>query len=324
MSSPIDELGIALSSGNTEYINWASGNSAPVAPSSGGGGGGQYDNGQAQREAAAESRRRTNAIAVMNGQAAQYGLSSLAAKIESWVIDGYDAEAIQSLIRTTPEYENRFPAMKVLAGKGRAISEAEYIAYESNAAAVERMYGMPSGMLTNKDQITSLLTKDISARELDKRATRAAASMYEMPEEFRRAMRDGYGIDSGYLTAWFFDPDVAMPEIEKKFVSSQIASEAYLRGLDVGVPTSEMLYTLGVDREKARSGFGTVAGMTSFENGRGETATQDELVGAAFNTDRNSLDKVVRIGQGRRGKFSEGGSFTGGNTGVSGIGSSSV
>lgn len=274
--------------------------------------------------AAAEANRRMNAIAAMQGVMSQYGLSSLMAKIEAWVVDGFGTDAILSLIRTTPEYDNRFPAMKALAAKNRAISESEYIAYETNAAQVETLYGLPKGMVTDKDQITKLLVGDISGRELESRAQKAAASVYSLPEEFRTAMRLGYGIDSGHLTGYFLDPDIAAPMLEKQFVSAQISGEAYLRGLDVGVPVSEMLYSLGVDRERARSGFGTVSGMLGFESGRGETATQDELVGAAFDTNRNDISKVVRIGQGRRGKFSEGGSFTGGNSGVSGVGSSSV
>jgi hypothetical protein len=117
----------------------------------GGGGGGDsdYDPDRFMREyyAGVEAKRRMNAIAAMRGLMDQLGLGSLMGKITEYVQDGYDGDAIMALIRTTPEYAARFPAMKTLAAKGRAISEAEYIEYESAAATFERQYGLPAGML---------------------------------------------------------------------------------------------------------------------------------------------------------------------------------
>jgi hypothetical protein len=58
-----------------------------------------------------ERTRKINAIAVLKQQMDEYGLSSLMDKITQYVQDGYDANAVVALIRTTLEYKDRFPAM---------------------------------------------------------------------------------------------------------------------------------------------------------------------------------------------------------------------
>ena len=53
-----------------------------------------------------------------------------------------------ALIRTTPEYKERF-LWDALIREGRPISEAAYIEFERNAA-LERSYGLPTGMLDDQ------------------------------------------------------------------------------------------------------------------------------------------------------------------------------
>ena len=275
-----------------------------------------------KKQAAEQERLRTkNAIAALSGIMSTYGLSSLMDKIKGWVTDGYEADAIMGLIRDTSEYKARFPAMEALAKKNRAISEAEYISYEQTAAHYESLFGLPEGMLTSKDMVTKLLSNEVSARELEERATKASAAQYELPTEFRTMMQDYYNVGSGGLTAYYLDPDVAMPLLERQFVSSQIGMEAAMRGLGVGVDTAEMLYQQGVDREGAKKGFTQVASAQGFQYGKGETATQNDLIGGAFGTSQGAADKVERIARTRTGIFAGGGGFAEGKSGVSGLGS---
>jgi hypothetical protein len=277
-----------------------------------------------KKQAAEQERLRTmNAIAAMSGIMSTYGLSSLMDKIKGWVTDGYEADAIMGLIRDTSEYKARFPAMEALAKKNRAMSEAEYISYEQTAAHYESLFGLPEGMLTGKDMVTKLLSNEVSARELEERATKASAAQYELPPEFRTMMQDYYNIGSGGLTAYYLDPDVAAPLLERQFVSSQIGMEAALKGLGVGVDTAEYLYQQGVDRARAQKGFSEVAGAQGLRYGKGETAGQGDLIGAAFDTSKDAAQKVERIAKTRTGIFSGGGGFAGERSGVSGIGSAS-
>jgi len=290
---------------------------------SGSGQGAAAPAGKTQAEIDAENRRKSD-IAVLEAYLNEFGLGGILDAAKNWLAEGYDYEAVKALIRTSPQYADRFPAMKALAAKGRTISEAEYIAYERNTAELERLYGLPAGMLTSKDVQTKLLTNEVSAKELESRTVKASAAQYDLPPEFRQMMKNYYGVDSGGLTAYYLDPDVSAPLLEKQFVSAQIGMEGAVRGLSVDAGMSEFLYQQGVDRARAREGFTTVSGQAGLQAGKGETATQGDLIGSAFSTEQGAADKVKRIAQARVGAFSGGGGFANDRSGVSGLGSAAT
>lgn len=271
-----------------------------------------------------EALRRKNAAAVLEGLMATYGLGALMGRIDGWIQEGYDPQAIEALIRQSPEYASRFPAMKELQAKGQSITESQYIDYEREMTNLESMYGLPKGMLNNSDMVKRLLLAGKSSVEVEQNAVRASASIYELPQEFRDTMRRYYGIDSGGLTAYFMDPDVATPILEKQFVSAQIGMEAWKQRVDVGASLSEELYQAGVTREKAREGFGKVAMQGEFTGGAGETTTQSGLIDAELKDDAEAQKKNERIGASRAGRFQGGGSFVGSQSGMTGIGVSST
>ena len=271
-----------------------------------------------------EALRRKNAAAVLEGLMGTYGLGSLMGTIDGWIQQGYDPQAIEALIRQSPEYASRFPAMKELQAKGQSMSEAAYIEYEQTMTQYESLYGLPKGMLSDREMVRKLLVAGKSAREVAENADRASASIYKLPQEFRDTMQRYYGISSGGLTAYFMDPDVATPLLEKQFVSAQIGMEAWRQKVDVGASISEELYTAGVTREQAREGFGKVALQGEFTGGAGETTTQGGLIDAELKNDAAAQTKNQRIGASRAGRFQGGGSFTGGKSGMTGIGASST
>lgn len=292
-----------------------------------GGGGATADPYAYDREQAATAKRERsmNAIAAMRGIMASYGLSSLMDKIQSYVTQGYtDPDAIMALIRTTPEYEQRFPAMKELAKKGRAISEAEYISYESEAAGYERMYGLPSGMLTDKSTISNLLVGAVSARELEQRVTMAAAGAFQTSPEVKKQFKDYYGIDSGGLTAYFLDPEVATPLLTKQYVSAQLGAEAAMQGIDVGMTLAEQLNVAGVTKDEARIGFGAVAGEAGLTTGAGDTVSQEQLIKANLLGDQTAKAAKERAAGGKLGKFQGGGEFLQTQQGAVGLGTAAT
>jgi hypothetical protein len=265
-----------------------------------------------------ESRRKQNAIATLRGVMTEFNLTSLMDKIEQYVVDGYDADAIMTLIRTTPEYKQRFPAMEALAKKGRAISESSYIEYEKAAAGFERQYGLPAGMLMNN--VTELLEKEVSTAELNDRVLMAAGSVYQMPTEFRSQFQQYYGIDSGGLTAYFLDPDLATPLLQRQFGAAMIGSEAARQNVGIQVGIAEELQTLGVTQEQAREGFGQVSRRGALTQGRGDVVTQQQLIEGTFKESEDARQAIERATAARRGQFAAGGGFASGTTGVSGLG----
>ena len=283
---------------------------------------------QDQRDAEARLReaerqnQQMNATETLRGILDSYGLMSLYNRVVEFVKQGYEPESIMVLIRTTPEYKQRFPAMEGLAQKGRALSEAEYIQYEQTAAQLETRYGLPKGMITGN--VTDLLTNDISATELNDRVVLASAAALQAPKELRDTFREYYGIDEGGLTGYFLDPKIATPLLERQAASALIGGEAKMQGVNVGVQTAEQLQSLGVSQEQARTGFADVANASGLSSGAGETVSQGELIQGSLAGNAEAARKRERVAGSRAAAFQGSSGFSSSAKGVGGLGSSSV
>jgi hypothetical protein len=281
-----------------------------------------YENFLMQQSQAQEAQRQQNAIATMKAALSDMGLNALYDRVVGFIKEGYDGEAVSVLIRTTPEYKQRFPAMEALSQKGRAISEREYIDYEKAASGLERRYGLPEGMLMGN--VTGLLTNEVSATELNDRVMLASAASIQAPSEVKNTFMDYYGISEGGLTAYFLDANKATPLLEKQYAASLIGVEATRQGIGIDVYGAENLQGLGVTQEQARQGFGQVAQATGLTQGRGDTVTQQQLISGTFSQDEKSLEAIDRASKARTGRFQGGGQFVSSNTGVSGLGSAAT
>lgn len=269
-----------------------------------------------------EERRQQNAIATIKGALEALGMSSLYNRVVGFIKDGYDPEAVMVLIRTTPEYKQRFPAMEALAQKGRAISESEYISYEKTAEGLERRYGLPSGMLMGN--VTNLLTNEVSASELNDRVMLASSASIQAPEDIKNTFQQYYGIDQGGLTAYFLDPTVATPLLEKRYASAVIGTEAARQGIGINPYTAENLQQLGISQEQARTGFSDVAASQGFTQGRGDVVNQETLIQGQIAGSEKARKDIERVALGRLGKFQGGGEFLKTQQGVVGLGNAAT
>lgn len=277
---------------------------------------------QALIDQANEQNRQRNAINTIKGVLESMGMMSLYNRVVGFVQEGYEPDAIMVLIRTTPEYKARFPAMEALTAKGRAISEAEYIAYEQTASGLERRYGLPEGMLMGS--VTQLLTNEVSASELNDRVLLASAAAIQAPREVKDTFRQYYGIDDGGMTAYFLDPNKATPLLEKQYAASLIGTEATRQGVGIDVFGAENLQSLGITQEQARTGFGNVAASRGLTEGRGDTVTQETLIQGQVAGNEQAQREIERAAQGRLGRFQGGGEFLQTQQGVVGLGSAAT
>lgn len=275
-----------------------------------------------RRAAGQKAREDQEAIAAVKGIFSTYGLSSLYSKIVEFVQQGYSADTVQLLLRETPEYKQRFPAMEALNAKKRGISEASYINYEQTAAQLEQQYGLPKDMLMNN--VTNLLTNEVAATELSDRVVLAAANSLQAPEDLKKTLSDYYSIGSGGLTAYFLDPSVAMPLLEKQVATAKIGTEATRQGVGIDVFGAQNLQDLGVTTEQAQSGFRTVAESAGLSAGSGDVATQQELIAGTLGGDAAAKKKIERAIGGKLGKFQGGGEFLQTQQGAVGLGSAAT
>ena len=295
----------------------------PAAVTGGGGGGeggGEFDFNMWLWELQ-ERRRVDNVVTTLRGVMKDYGLETLMSSIEGWVRSGLDGEAVMAMVRESNEYAQRFPAMKALRQKMRAISEAAYIDFERSAAGLERQYGLPAGML-GKDAVTRLLTAEVSERELEQRVVMASAAAYQVGDDVRQQFRDYYGIEAGGLAAYFLDAERATPLLNKQYVAAQIGAEAGRQAFRLDTEFAEELQMAGIDREGAREGFSTAASRRGLTAGRGDVASETDVVRGTLLNEQQAQEKMQRAGLARRGRFESGGGYQATQTGVSALGSS--
>jgi len=321
------EAALAQASGDTSFITMANaGINTPVAAvastgsSTGDGTDGESD--WEKQKKYYEQKDQANTLGAVKNAFSQYGLASLYPKIEQYVKAGYNADTIAILLRETPEYKTRFPAMSSLAAKGRAINEGDYIAYERGAAALEQRYGLPANMLMNN--VTNLLTNDVSTAELNDRVVLAAAASIEAPQALKDQFKQFYGIDQGGLAAYFLDPEVAAPLLQKQFAASQIGAEATAQGIGLDVMGAENLQQLGITQDTARTGFSKVADQASLITSAGDTASQKDLIAGNLLGDAAARKNIERAAGARVGRFQGGGSFINDKTGNVGLGSAAT
>ena len=268
-----------------------------------------------------EGDRQRNAIAQAKELADTYGLTSLYNKMVDYIKQGYNSDAIMSLIKTTTEYKQRFPAMEALAKKNRAITEAQYIEYERRAAELERQFGLPSNML--QSNVTQLLTNEVGMDELNERVVLASGASVTAPQEFKDSLKNYYGIDSGGLAAYFLDPTIATPLLQKKYATALIGSEALKQNVNLGLDIASTLENMGVTQDEATQGFRRVRQDETLTRGRGDTVRSEDLIKGTFGQADAAKD-IERARGGRKAQFEGGGGFSADTRGVKGLGSSAT
>ncbi len=275
------------------------------------------------RAAAAKKAEQDQAMAQIKAIFNTYGLSSLYTKIEQYVRKGYNADTVALMLRETPEYQKRFPAMKTLAGRGRAITEADYIGYEQGAAGLEQQYGLPKGMLMGN--VTGLLENDVSVIELKDRVTLASAASISAPQELKDTLANYYNIGAGGLTAYWLDPKIAMPLLEKQYATAQIGAEALKQSVGLDLSIASELQGLGVTQDVARSGFADVAAQQGeFTGGVGDVVSKETLIRGNVGGNAAAQKDIQRVASSRVGRFQQGGEFVAEKSGTGGLASSST
>jgi hypothetical protein len=261
-----------------------------------------------------------SAEALLNQYFAQFNLPpSLAAWAWTQAQSGRDFNDIILDMRNLPEYKARFPAMEALSKAGRAITEAEYVAYEKGIGTLAQQYGLPATMFSSS-YIADMLVAQVSPIEFEKRITINRDAAMNASPETRRAFAEMYGLGAeGALTAYFLDPDVALPEIERRYAAAQVATEAYQQRVGLTREQAERLADDNVTRPEAQRAFAQVAATRGLEAAVGEVITERERVDAAFG-DAAAAEKQRRVQSSRAGQYQGGGSFAATAEGVSGLG----
>lgn len=136
----------------------------------------------------------------------RFGLNELAAWYVRRVVEGATDAQIAAEIYDQPAYQRRFPAMAALRQRGRAISEAEYMAVERSYADTLAAYGLRGSVYDRQDTFTRLIESEVSVRELEERVADAKMVVDATDSNVKNALLVNYGISSNDLLAYALDP----------------------------------------------------------------------------------------------------------------------
>lgn len=249
-----------------------------------------------------------------------YGLDSLVPDIRNYIIQGYSGPTISLMLRQTQAYRDRFPAMEVLAQQGHAIDERNYIDYEVTARRLEVQNGLPTGMISDPQNVARLLIGNVDAADLTERVKLNRSVSMDAPPELKATLRDYYGIDGdAAVAAYYLEPDHSLAYLQNMAATAKIGAAARRQSIGFDLNAATALAQRGVSEQEAQQGFQQVAAMRGLQAGAGETIDQATLVDAAFG-DANASTTVQRVVGGRAAQFQGGGGAQETNTGVSGLG----
>jgi len=277
-----------------------------------------------------------SAKAILADALAQYGLSALA----DWAWSEYltsganDVGQAMTLImpklRERPEYQARFPAMKQLSADGHAMSEAEYMSYETSVTQIMRAAGLPEGFYDSPDDFKNFLTAQVSPVEVQERVKNAQAAIYTASPATKSALASLYqiGLTPGEVTAYFLDPEKAQPILNRQFAAAQISgrgSETGFGGLSRA--EAESIANRGLSPESVDQGFQTLVRSEELFGalpGSGDdTIDRGDQLGAAFGGDVGVQERIAQQAEKRKAAFQGGGQYSSDKTGFSGLGSGS-
>ena len=264
-----------------------------------------------------------SARAILEAALATYGLSSLASWAwERW-LNGQAIEQIFLDLKATPEYKARFPAMATLAGKGRAISEAEYINIEGAYTSLARQYGLPTGFYDQADDFAGWIAGEVSPAELSTRLQQYQALVYDVDPTVRAELNRIYGISDGDIAAYWIDPNKALPFLSQKFGAAQTAGASQRSGFGALSQGEAELYG-NLEPGQAAQGFGLLAGLGEVTGqlvGESEAGmARDQSLAGVLGGNQPAQAELERRARSRRAVFEQGGGFATSRQGVSGAG----
>ena len=308
--TPTTEVSSPVYAGGTPNRPDANGNN-------GDGGGGDGGVGGNTTQTAPSFSPNPDARNTIKAVLASYGLDALSdvlwGNYTSGLVDVTNPQALIYSIRNEPAYKERFKANDARMKAGLPeLSPSEYIGLEDQYKQVVRSNGLPQGFYDTTDDITKLISGDVSPSEFQSRITNGYNAVANADPEVRRQMQDLYGVSEGHLAAYFLDPTRGEPLLQQQAQAAKIAARGLESGgIQLSKATAEELAARGITEAQAQQGFGNIGKLGELTSQMGgETAlTQGQIVGQEFGYDTQAALDLAKRARRRVGEFAGGGSF---------------
>ncbi len=237
-----------------------------------------------------------------------YGLESLAGKVFNFVKNGYSADTIQILLQDTPEYKQRFAGNEVRKKNGLPVlSPGEYLSTEAAFRQVMESAGLPVGFYDQPSDFETWIGKNVSATEIQSRVDLATQATVLASPAYRRALNQ-IGISDKELTAYFLDPNKALPYLQKSAATAAIGAQAISQGLAFDTKFAEQLATEGITADEAKTGYAQIAAeagvLQNLAGIYGEEYNQRTAEEAILQGKGSAINARQRLINQERGQFS--------------------
>ncbi len=228
-----------------------------------------------------------------------YGLGSLAGKIYDYVKNGYSSDTISILLQDTKEYKQRFAANDARIKAGLPVlSPADYLNTENAYRQLLRQSGLPAGFYDSNDDFTDWISKDVSPTEVQSRVDLATQATALANPAYKQALNQ-LGISDGEVTAYFLDPNRALPLLQKSAATAAVGAAAIQQGLTFNQTYAEQLATSGVTAAQAQQGYAQVASELETMEGLGAIYgkgwSQQESEESVFGTSAEATKKKTGL-----------------------------
>ena len=171
-------------------------------------------------------------------------------------------DQLLEMVRGSEAYKKRFAGMQ--GRKGRAISEAEYIAIEEGYKRALQEAGLPKGFYDSPSDFAKWIREDRSPSEVQARIQSAGQVAAAINPAQRSLLRNLWGVNKGDLTAYILNANKALPILQRQVEAAGIGAAAKKQGVlgTRGADDFEYLVEAGVTAEQARQQFATVRDFT--------------------------------------------------------------
>jgi len=232
------------------------------------------------------------------------GLKDLADEVNKMILDDKTAAQIKLEIRKTQSYEQRFPGMKALSDKNRAITEGEYIDLERGYSQTLRAYGLDEKIYGDRGDLGTYIANEVSAREFEERVS-LAKDRVSSQADVMKALGEMYVTEAdaiGYLLNPLKAMDVIKKQVRAAEIGAAAASARFALGADaanrareaealIGATGTADVATLKQEFGKARILADTQSQLSKLE---GETYNELEAVQAVVGGEQEKLLKSKR------------------------------
>ena len=214
-------------------------------------------------------------------------------------------------LRESEAFRRRFGANEARRAANKpAYSVSQYLQLESSYRQVLNAAGMPKDFYTDRTDIESFITNDISPDEVQYRVQQGYAAVKNADPAVVNELKTLYGLDEGTLAAYFIDPTKTKDAVVRSARAAEVAAQARKQA-DIGLTRTqaEELVLGGVTEQQAQQAFSDVRSLQELTRPTaGEQAlTQEDLIQGVTGINAAAQQRVAKTARRRQATLQGGG-----------------